>query len=435
MKKFLLSILIILMCGFLITCVGDQKNDENGKIEKDDEEDEEDDDGGDIIVDDDYGEIEFNRIYIENKLFMVDGKRIWINGANTPWNKWDEFGSNENWNEYDNNWWDNEFARLKNAGINATRIWISCKNDAKYNPPISINSNGKITGIREKFWTDLDKLFNLATKHKIYIMATLISFDHFKQQEPWQKMIKDKDNVHSFAEHYTLPFVKKYRDNPYLWSIDICNEIEWIFEGDTALYGNPKPTWAQIQYFLAYNAAVIHSNSNILVTAGFASVKYNGADSQRASDSVLKAQFNNPKAHLDFWSPHYYEWVGEWYGVPFYLTPSGAISGNNTSGFSGGWRLDGSKPAVIGECSAMGTSAKERGWVASGSRPPVSNTIITDFQYAYNNGWQGVMPWTSNGADVNGNLNNFKSATEYMRDTYREIIFPSIKDDEEPNEP
>jgi len=415
MKKFLLSLLICLICGFLITCIGDPNNDNDDEI---------------FIPDSRY------RIYIQDNQFTVNGKRIWINGANTPWNNWDEFGSTNNWNEYNNVWWDGEFARLKNAGINATRIWISCKNDAKYNPPISINSSGLITGIKEKFWTDLDKLFNLAVKHKIYIMATLISFDHFKEQAPWQNMIKNKANVHSFAEHYTKPFVLRYKDNPFLWSIDLCNEIEWVIEGSASDYGNPKPTWAQIQYFFAYNAALIHENSNILVTAGFASSKYNGADSQQASDSALKAQYNNPKAHLDFWSPHYYAWVSEWYGVPFYLKPSGNLSGNKPNGpFSGGWQLDGSKPAILGECAANGTDNTERNRVASSLRPPGTNSIITDYEYAYKNDWQGVMAWTSNGVDYAGSLTNLKAATQYMRDKYNDLIFPNIEDEEEPNEP
>jgi len=420
MKKFTIVLIILLTCVMLFGCGyllnnidnnnGNNNNGNNGNNNNNGP-------GNNINTDK-------LRIYIENNQFMVDGKRIWINGVNTPWNEWDEFGSTNNWNQYNNTWWDNEFKKLKEAGINATRIWISCKNDAEYNPPITINSSGLITGVRQKFWEDLDKLFALARKHEIYIMATLTSFDHFKQQEPWQRLLKN--NVHSFAQHYTLPFVNRYKNNPYLWSIDIINEPEWLIEGSEFDYGFPKPTWAQIQYFIAYNAAVIRENSDILVTVGFASSKYNGADEQKASDSALQAQYNNINAKLDFWSPHYYSWVSEWYGVPFYLKPSGNLTGNKPNGpFSGGWNLDASKPAVLGECAATGTNnTTERNRIAVSSRPG-TNSIITDYEYAYNNGWQGVMAWTSNGVDYAGNLNNLRPATEYMRDNYREIIFPN----------
>jgi len=395
MKKLFLLAIVVMICGFC----GCAKNSNSEKT------------------------IEPFRIYIEDNQFMVDGKRIWINGVNTPWYKWDEFGSVSNWNQYDEIWWDEEFEILKEAGINAVRIWISCKNDANYNPPIEITDDGLITGIRDKFWEDLDKFFATAAKRKMYIMATLTSFDHFVNQEPWQKMIKSKENVQSFAQHYTVPFVNRYKDNPYLWSIDLCNEIDWLVERDDV--GIPNPSWAQIQYFIAYNAAAIHDNSNILVTVGFASSKYNGADSQRATDNLLRFQYNDPNAYLDFWSPHYYGWVGQWYGVPFYLTPDGNLIGSKPRGpYSGGWQLDPSKPALIGECAAVGTSADELRYVASSLQPPDGNTIITDYEYALKNGWQGVMAWTSNGIDAAGDINDLRPATEYMAQKYKELIFP-----------
>jgi len=361
------------------------------------------------------------RINKTNNTFEVAGRRIWMNGVNTPWNNWDEMGSNNNWNQYNNTWWDNEFAKLKAAGINSVRIWMSCKNEMQYSPPITINSSGQITAVRQKFWTDLDQLFALAEKHKIYVMATLISFDHFVDQTPWQNMINSQANVQSFAQHYTIPFVNRYKNNPYLWSIDICNEIDWIRERADA----GAISWANIQYFIAYNAAVIRQNSEILVTVGFASPKYNGADSQQLSDTVLKSRYNNEYAVLDFWSPHYYEWVSEWYGVPHYLKPSGSLVGTKPNGpYSGGWQLDASKPAVIGECAAVGTGTTERNRVASALRPAGANSITTDFEHAYSNGWQGVMPWTSNGVDYAGNLDNMKAATLNMESKYFDMIFP-----------
>jgi hypothetical protein len=50
------------------------------------------------------------RITIKNNEFTVNGKRIWINGANTPWNKWNDFGG-----AYNDTWWDSHFAKLHEA--------------------------------------------------------------------------------------------------------------------------------------------------------------------------------------------------------------------------------------------------------------------------------------------------------------------------------
>jgi hypothetical protein len=73
---------------------------------------------------------------------MLEGKRIWINGTNTPWNKWNDFGGN-----YDDSWWDKHFAELHNAGINAARVWINCNNG---NGAILIEDKGMVSGVSDK---------------------------------------------------------------------------------------------------------------------------------------------------------------------------------------------------------------------------------------------------------------------------------------------
>jgi len=332
-----------------------------------------------------------DRIYINsNQEFVVDGKRIWINGVNTPWNDWNEFGGS-----YNHQWWDDEFARLRGAGINATRIWINCNNDQN---AVVIDADGYVSGVSEKHWADVANLFELAKKHKVYIMATITSFDHFKstQASRWRAMITSKSASQSFVDNYTLPFLIKFKDNPYLWSIDLMNEPDWVHENSDC----GKISWENISYFFAINAAAIHENSQVLVTVGIANPKWNvdgnGYQGNKVSDTYLKELSNNPKACMDFWSPHYYDWVGEWYGVPHYLSPYGKLEGNKNTGWSGGWGLDPSKPAILGECSARGTRKNLYGLK--------DNSIITDYEQAYLNGWQGVMPWTSNAVDGNGGL-------------------------------
>jgi len=362
--------------------------------------------------------ISCDRIYITgNNEFAVDGKRIWINGVNTPWNNWNDFGGS-----YSNSWWDNEFARLRKAGINATRIWINCNN---HNKAITIDDDGIVNGASKKHWADVASLFKLAKKHKIYIMATITSYDHFKgsQASKWRAMITSKSASHSFVDNYMIPFLNKFKDNPYLWSIDIMNEPDWLHENSEC--GNIS--WDNISYFFAINAVAIHENSQVLVTVGVTYPKWNSDDykGNKLSDTYLQNLYNNPKAHLDFWSPHYYDWKGEWFGVPHYLSPYGKLKGNKDTGWTGGVGLDPSKPAVIGECSAKGTG--------KGLYGLKDNTIITDFEQAYLNGWQGVMPWTSNAVDGNGGLaptgklnqdTDLGLATQHMLTKYPQLIRP-----------
>ena len=64
------------------------------------------------------------RIYADGNRLMVDGRRIYLNGTNCPWNAWNEFGST-NGGDYDPDWWESEFGRMAAVGINSARIWIS----------------------------------------------------------------------------------------------------------------------------------------------------------------------------------------------------------------------------------------------------------------------------------------------------------------------
>jgi hypothetical protein len=356
--------------------------------------------------------VERFRISIVDNGFAVDGgsKPIWINGTNTPWDSWDDFGG-----RYNPEFWDEHFAALRANGVNASRVWISCRNNFD---SIKIEDNGMITGTSDKFWEDLDDYFETAKRHGIYIMATLISFDHFKvyhgdwgwlgrphPHEAWRLMLQSEETINSFIEHYTIPFVERYKDNPFLWSIDLMNEPDWVFEDSEC----GRVPWEHISHFFARNAAAIKENApEILVTVGMAFPKYNadgsGYEGNKVSDSFLQGLYNNPNAYLDFWSPHFYDWVTQWYGHPFTSSPYGARR-------DGGWGLCDSKPVVLGETTANGSDGF---------------TLIEDYVNAFNNGWHGVMAWTSNGVDGNGGFAEQTIATRHMAELYPELIFPSL---------
>ena len=414
-KKILFAILAILICVVLFSCAGENLNEADDKVDAADtldtfetaEENNNNDEGEeDTIMTEEAKEIEIEidnrRITIVNKEFTVDGKKIWINGTNTPWNKWNDFGGG-----YNDSWWDDHFADLHENGVNAVRVWINCNND---NGAIKIYADGMVSGASNSHWEDLDEFFETARRNKIYIMATLLSFDHFKSSgaQKWRNMVASDETIDSFVNNYIIPFVKRYNNNPYLWSIDLCNEPDWVFEDSKC--GNIP--WEKTSNLFARCAAAIHENSDILVTVGMSFPKYNadgaGYEGNKVSDKFLQKLYDNPNAYMDFWSTHYYDWVGPWYGVPFYSTPSGSKPN--------GWGLDGSKPALIGECMAKGSKGSTKG--------TENNTLITDYENAYLNGWQGVMPWTSNGVDGCGGFEDLIPATNYMAEKYRDMIFP-----------
>ena len=57
----------------------------------------------------------------------------------------------------------------------------------------------------------------------------------------------DDERINSYIKHYVIPFIDRYKANPYLWCVDICNEIEWMHENSEC--GNIP--WERLQYFAA----------------------------------------------------------------------------------------------------------------------------------------------------------------------------------------
>jgi hypothetical protein len=46
------------------------------------------------------------------------------------------------------------------------------------------------------------------------------------------------------------------------------------------------------------------------------------------------------------------------------------------------------------------------------------------FLKSYQNGWKGLLPWTSNGVDRNGNLDDFSKGLKRFKESYPELIEP-----------
>ena len=81
------------------------------------------------------------KITIKGTNFVIGGKEIFMNGVNTPWDKWNDFGG-----DYNETFWDEHFKILHENGINSSRVWVSCNGFH-----IKIDSSGKVKGPTEKF--------------------------------------------------------------------------------------------------------------------------------------------------------------------------------------------------------------------------------------------------------------------------------------------
>jgi hypothetical protein len=344
------------------------------------------------------------RITINGTKFYVDGKEIWLNGANTPWHNWNDFGAGR----FDQRWWENHMKALKDHGINCSRVWIACDGGGG----IKINADGTVTGVTESFFSDLDGFFASAKANQLYIFATMLSFDHFQDGKPnfeaFRSCIQDSEKAGFLVDRYVVPFVNRYKDNPYLFAIDACNEIEWVHE--ETRHGNIA--WGHLQYLVARMAAGVHENSSIPFTVGSAAVKWNGdslkhpVQGNQWSDSALRSRFQNPKAFLDFYSPHWYGWVARWFGNPCEVSPSEYGIGD--------------RPCIIGECPSKGMFIQNE----KGADNLVFNPTEM-LEKTYHTGWRGIFPWTSNGVDPVGSLSDFGAGSRAFRDNHADLVFPS----------
>ena len=311
------------------------------------------------------------RVYIEGTKFMAGGNELWINGVNTPWKNWNDFTGSMiegTWSgDLNIRFWDEEFARLVSDGINCTRIWINCEGEGI----VSVTENGEIQGINENHWDDLDKLFELAEKNKLYLMPTLLSFDHFKDTTGfgsgtrWRKLIVSKENANAYAETYVEEFCERYKDNEYIFAIDIMNEPDWVFENEEC----GQIDWDHLSYFFGKCASVIHENSDFLVTVGMGIIKYNSDkyEGNKVSDEYLAELTGLENSYLDFYSTHYYNWQKPWFGFPCDKSPKE-------------FGIAEEKPCLIGE-------------THNDDEAEIGMSLTEKYKSVYENGWNGIMVW------------------------------------------
>jgi hypothetical protein len=326
------------------------------------------------------------RIRVFDAQFTVCGRPLYMNGANAPWHVWDDFGGN-----YDASFWSTHYADLHDAGVNSSRVWITCSGEVG----IDITPDGLVLGATDAHWADLDSFFSIAEEHQIYVMATLMSFDHFRDgaSSSWKAWIASDANIDSYVDNYLIPFLDRYAQNPHLWSIDLMNEPDWAYERSGISFD-------RLRAYFARAARAIHEHSEVLVTVGMASPKYEaacGGCMPSIRDAQLREALADPGAYLDFYSPHYYDWAGQVWGNTLYFSPD-----------STNFPID--KPLLIGEHPAHGTSG---------------HTLSDDLQAAFANGWQGTLPWTSNGVDRNGGFAEVSAAAGPFRDAHPDLVFPS----------
>lgn len=346
-----------------------------------------------------------NRIYFE-------GKPMYINGLNVPWNHFGgDVGNHYQWGTlYQPEWFEKMFADCQAHGINCVRLWIHT--DGRANP--EFDDKGFVTGVDRDFFPAFDDILERAKKHSILVMPCLWSFDMCKDYRKTAgkfagnhaDLITDSLKTLSYINNVLVPMVRRYDKHCSLFAWEICNEPEWHMPrpGEQKWKDITEVSVKDMQRFTAMLAAAIHKNSSKMVTTGSASLKWNSdvppAVGNWWSDDALQKAYPDKDSYLDFYQIHYYDWMHEAKFDPFNLNYPFEY-----------WKLD--KPCLIGEM----PGSLER------------DTIYSNWEKVencYKNNYAGHMFWSYNGGDGYGAFADFKDVCKKFYEMHKEEIFPIV---------
>ncbi len=345
-------------------------------------------------------------------LIYFEGKAMFINGVNVPWNNFgSDVGNHYLWGaNYKPEWFEKMFSDCEANGINCVRLWIHT--DGRSNP--EFNSDGSVKGIDSDYYPAMDDIFLRAKNHGLLIMPCLWSFDMCKDSRKsagiyagnHADLISDSVKTRSYINNVLIPMVKRYDRHCNLFAWEVCNEPEWQMPraGDLKWKDITEVPVVDMQRFTGMIAAAIHKNSSRMVTTGSAALKWNSdvapATGNWWSNDALQKAYPDKDAYLDFYQIHYYDWM-----YPLKFDPF-----NKEYPFEY-WKLD--KPCLIGE--------------QPGSL--IRDTIYTNeekIQNAYDNHFAGQMFWSYEGSDGFGIFDNFKNECKKFYEAHKEEIFPII---------
>ena len=344
------------------------------------------------------------------QFIQYDSVSYHINGINIPWHKFNlDFGTHYIYGaNYNPAYFDSVFTQCQNYGVNCVRIWLH--NDGGTTP--EFDTLGFVTGLDTNFFSNLDDFFQRAQNHNLLVIPAIWDFSMCNNDYAWGKfggmhanLIQDTLRTRSYINNALIPMVTRYANQCNLLAWEIINEPEW----STTVSGNnanitQHVSMTEMQRFVGMLAEAIHQHSPKLVTLGSASIKYNSDKYDVLNlalcvgnfwkDAAIQSAYNKPLAHLDFYSPHYYDWMKTIY-------QNFSPYDHNTSF----WGFD--KPVLIEE--TPGVSSK------------YSPTAM--LYNAFTGNYAGAMFWSFNdGGSSNGNFDTVKTQLKTFHDAAASLV-------------
>jgi len=310
---------------------------------------------------------------------VINGNKVFISGMNIAWNS---FANDVGDNAVNLAPFEAQFKQIRDAGGNAVRWWLHTDNQRCP----KLDANGKVTGIGSQTIKNIQRVLDLAYSYGIVVSLTLFSFDLLQGDNKSadllaknEKFLTVESNLDSYITNGLKPILAAVGNHPAIMCWEVFNEPEGM-SSDAGGWSTKKIEMKHILRFTAKIAAEVHRSTKKMASSG---IHEFGKMKTWYSDAKLKTASgnNDALAYLDFYMAHYY---------PEYIGTSGSPFHNKASF----WGMD--RPVLIGEFPAQSWGP---GTGYNNIQQGTAMTITAAYEYAYDNGYCGLMSWSMTEGD------------------------------------
>jgi len=324
---------------------------------------------------------------------VINGKPIFISGMNIAWNNFarDVGNSRVNINAFVN-----QFKQIRGAGGNAVRWWLHT--DAQVDPIMDM-ATGRVTGLGTRTISNIQEVLDSAYTYGIVVSLCLFSFDILhndggnKSAEQMARNLKfmtEPENLDSYIQNALKPMLEAVGNHPAIMCWEVFNEPEGM--ANNYGWATTRIDHSHIIRFTAKIAGEVRRNTKKMASTGI-----HNFHNYVSLYTVEKLKAVDPDGWLDFYMAHHYPQYESRQQSPFYNPASH-------------WGFD--RPVLIGEFPAQS-------W-GPGAYPHFYNNEPLDikdaYEYAFNNGYLGVMSWSMTEGDKAkfGSFETTKPALEHL---------------------
>lgn len=239
----------------------------------------------------------------------VDGNPYFWVGVNYPWKSYQDFGTGAwghsgvssvgSYPEVDA-----DFAAMSNAGVRIVKWRLF--SDGRYSPDFGVN--GRVTGLDDQFFPDLDAAMEIARRHGVRIVFTLFASGFWTSDQVQDGVhigghagvLEDAEKRREIQEKVIVPLLEHIAatDPARVVAYEIIAEPEWgVVEIHGDEDGRIKVPLTTARAFVQETAASIHQYSGALATV----------ESNRPSNMQYWRGLG-----LDYYSFSWYDWMEPW---------------------------------------------------------------------------------------------------------------------------